>query len=201
MTINPLSKTPPSGQATPKDTAKLNPELEKRIARQVTANIKRIDKENRYSLEVPNQQGRMSPVPNNRLMMPRQADAGLPAMEVGDNRFMTTFPKALDGETECLEGLGLERFPLISTGIRTNLDPRPRRRFLDRRDESQSYSPLRPRPAHGRVWGTKSISWVWRERLRNLNALRGWLKVETRQISTCSGGCTRIKEKEYSPRL
>lgn len=77
-----------------KDTAKLNPELEKRIARQVKANIKRIDKENRYSLEVPNQQGRMSPVPNNRLMMPRQADAGLPAMEVGDNRFMTTFPKA-----------------------------------------------------------------------------------------------------------
>jgi hypothetical protein len=75
-----------------KDTAKLNPELTKRIDRQVKANIKRRTKENRYSLEDPNQQGRMSPVPDNRLMMPRQAEAGLPKMDLGDNRFMSTMP-------------------------------------------------------------------------------------------------------------
>jgi hypothetical protein len=89
-----VSKLRKAAKQLEKDTAKLNPELTKRIDRQVKANIKRRTKENRYSLEDPNQQGRMSPVPDNRLMMPRQADASLPAMEVGDNRFMTTFPKA-----------------------------------------------------------------------------------------------------------
>ena len=34
----------------------------------------------------------MSPVPDNRLMMPRQAEAGLPKMDLGDNRFMSTMP-------------------------------------------------------------------------------------------------------------
>jgi hypothetical protein len=77
-----------------KDTEKLNPELEKRIDRQVKANIKRIGKENRYSLEDPNAQGRMSPVPDNRLMMPKEADFGLPPMGLGENRLMPTAPTA-----------------------------------------------------------------------------------------------------------
>ena len=87
-----VSKLRKAAKQLEKDTAKLNPELTKRIDRQVKANIKRRTKENRYSLEPPNQQGRMSPIPDNRLMMPREAEAGLPKMDLGDNRFMSTMP-------------------------------------------------------------------------------------------------------------